>query len=241
MIKRHSIPAILMHWYNALCWLFLLFSGFALLENPLMQPVAHWWSELWLALFGQLGLLQLHILVGLAWVLGYAVYLVLRFQRDALPFLKEITDLHPVQDIAWCVRKGLWLVLGKQGMVRLGFNPALPPQGFYNAGQKLVALLAVACSLGLAVTGAIMVFGAGKADMEAPLQVCLLLHFCCAGAMAIFLPVHIYMAAFAPGEGPALHSMLTGFIPLDHIRHHNPLWFAKINTRTPHECDVRKF
>ena len=46
--------------------------------------------------------------------------------------------------------------------------------------------------------------------------------------MAVFLPVHIYMAAFAPGEAPALRSMFTGYVPLEHIRHHNPLWFRKL-------------
>ena len=38
MIRRHSATAIFMHWYNAACWLLLLFTGFALLANPLMQP-----------------------------------------------------------------------------------------------------------------------------------------------------------------------------------------------------------
>ena len=38
--------------------------------------------------------------------------------------------------------------------------------------------------------------------------------------MAIFLPVHIYMAALAPGEGPALRSMFTGYVPESHVQHH---------------------
>ena len=46
MIRRHSATAIFMHWYNAACWLLLLFTGFALLANPLMQPVGDWWSSL---------------------------------------------------------------------------------------------------------------------------------------------------------------------------------------------------
>lgn len=31
--------------------------------------------------------------------------------------------------------------------------------------------------------------------------------------MAVVLPIHIYMAAFAPGEGPALRSMFSGIHP----------------------------
>ena len=50
----------------------------------------------------------------------------------------------------------------------------------------------------------------------------------CAGVMAVVLPIHIYMAAFAPGEGPALRSMFSGFIPVTFIRHHNPLWYEQL-------------
>ena len=230
IIRRHSGSAIFMHWYNATCWLLLLFSGFALLANPRMQPVGGWWTGLWEGLFGAFGLLRLHVVLGLAWIAVYAVYLLFRTKREACPFLREITDLHFPGDLVWCLRKGLWLVLGERLMRRLGLNPELPPQGFYNAGQKLVAVLAVLCSLGLAATGLLMTFGAGKLS-EGLLQACLLAHFCCAGMMAVFLPVHIYMAAFAPGEAPALRSMFTGFIPLEHIRHHNPLWFKKLQER----------
>lgn len=228
MIRRHSATAIFMHWYNAVCWLLLLFSGFALLTNPLMQPVGTWWSSLWTGVFGELGLLRLHIVAGMAWVSVYVLYLLVGIRKEALPFLKEITALHMSSDLVWCLRKGLWLVLGERLMRRLGIDPELPPQGFYNAGQKLVAVIAVLCSVGLALTGLVLVFASGKPGTEDLLQLCLLIHFCYAGLMAIFLPVHIYMAAFAPGEAPALRSMFTGYIPLEHVRHHNPLWFRKI-------------
>lgn len=38
-------------------------------------------------------------------------------------------------------------------MRSMGLDPALPPQGFYNAGQKLAAVAAVLCSVGLALSG----------------------------------------------------------------------------------------
>ena len=205
MIRRHSATAIFMHWYNAACWLLLLFTGFALLANPLMQPVGDWWSSLWTGAFGALGLLRLHVVVGMAWIVLYAAYLLVRARAEALPFLKEITDLHIGSDLVWCLRKGLWLVLGERLMRRLGLDPELPPQGFYNAGQKLVAIIAVLCSLGLALTGLILVFASGRPETEGLLQICLLAHFCCAGLMAVFLPVHIYMAAFAPGAAVHVH------------------------------------
>ena len=86
-------------------------------------------------------------------------------------------------------------------------------------------------SLGLAVTGLVLGFCSGNSALavsQKALQYCLVIHFACAGLMAIFLPVHIYMAALAPGEGPALRSMLTGLVPLEHVRKHNPLWYAEL-------------
>ncbi len=224
-VRRHTLSAIFMHWHNAACWLLLLFSGFGLLANPLMQPIGDWWSGAWNGLFGPLGLLRLHVLIGLLWIFMYIVYLCLNARLGAMPFLREITNLHPASDMLWCFRKGLLLVLGPRMMRRLHLDPELPPQGFYNAGQKLVACMAVLSSVGLAVTGLVLVFCSNAPGMEALLQWSLLIHLCCAGLMAFFLPIHIYMAAFAPGEAPALRSMFTGFIELEHVRHHNPLWY----------------
>ena len=216
MIRRHSRSAIFMHWFNAVCWLFLLFSGFALLVGE-MQPVGQWWINLWQGLFGDRGLLVAHLVVGSVWVVVYALYVLIFCRKEVIPFLREVTAFHVKSDIEWCMKKGLWLVLGPKRTMKLGIDPALPPQGFYNAGQRMVAVMAVLASLGLAVTGIVMV-----------LQWCIFLHFCCAGIMAILLPVHIYMAALAPGEGPALRSMFTGFVPEHHIEHHNPLWYEEL-------------
>lgn len=222
-----------MHWLNALCWLLLLFTGFALLANPLMQPVGQWWSDLWNGLFGALGLLRLHIVTGLIWIVAYVVYLLFRTRAEALPFMREITDLHPGSDLVWCLRKGFWLVLGSRVMRRIGMDPNLPPQGFYNAGQKLVAVVAVLGSLGLAVSGLWLTALALRlvpdpAAHAAATQWVLAGHYACAAAVAVFLPVHIYMAAFAPGEDPALRSMFSGMVPVDFIRHHNPLWYKAL-------------
>ena len=62
MIRRHSLSAVCMHWFNAFCWIALLFTGFALLSNPAMQPVGMWWADLWTGVFGAYGLLVFHLL-----------------------------------------------------------------------------------------------------------------------------------------------------------------------------------
>ena len=227
MLRRHSRSALFIHWFNAVCWLFLLFSGLGLLANPLMQPVGAWWSSLWRGLFGgEFRLLNAHVIVGSVWVAVYAVYVPLRSRREVVPFLREVFHLTFPSDLIWCLRKGMRLTVGEKVMRRLGLDPTLPPQGFYNAGQKMAAIAAVVCSVTLAVTGCGMACLAGRPDMAEMLRWCLVLHFCAAALMMMVLPIHIYMAAFAPGEGPALRSMFTGFVPEDFARRHNPLWSA---------------
>ncbi len=230
MIRRHTRSAMGRHWFIAVCWLFLRFSGFALLAGD-MQPVGAWWRDLWLGLFGERGLLVAHLAIGTVWVAAYALYIALFCRGDVLPFLRAISVFHVGSDLEWCAKKGLWLVLGPRWTMRLGVDPALPPQGFYNAGQRMVAIVAIAASVGLAVTGIVMGFFSGNAAHAVSgeaLQWSIVIHFCCAGVMAVLLPVHVYMAALAPGEGPALRSMFTGCVPEEHAARHNPLWFEAL-------------
>ena len=237
MIHRHNKSAIFMHWFNALCWIPLLATGFAILSNPGMHPAGSWWSDFCISLFGENGLLAFHLGLGLLWVTVYAVCIVLNGRSDVIPFLREILQVHPVSDIVWCMRKGFWLVLGEKGMKRFGLNSELPPQGFYNAGQKWVAIAAVLFSVGLVTTGVALGLGLvgwfpNLGSWTAPvLQIALLFHLVCAGVMSILLAVHIYMAALAPGEGPALRSMFTGYVPEEFVKHHNPLWHEELKRK----------
>lgn len=118
-----------------------------------MQPVGMWWADLWTGVFGAYGLLVFHLLIGSAWLAVYFLYIIFGLRHDVVPFLKEVFNLSPASDMTWCVRKGMRLVLGEKAMRSMGLDPALPPQGFYNAGQKLAAVAAVLCSVGLALSG----------------------------------------------------------------------------------------
>lgn len=223
-VQRHSKLAIFMHWFNAACWLTLLGSGFALLQNEEMRPIGDWWAGLW----SGAPLLDFHVTLGLVWAGAFLALSVIGMKKETLPFLREIFRLSPVRDMIWCWRKGVWLLLSEKTMRRLGLKSELPPQGFYNAGQKYVAILAVACSILLVGSGIILLFSRRLEGLERLSQYSLLAHMVSAGLVAVALPVHIYMAAAAPGERPSLVSMCTGKVPLDHVRRHNPLWYAEL-------------
>ncbi|MFR0875893.1 MAG: formate dehydrogenase [Bilophila wadsworthia] len=199
MIRRHSATAIFMHWYNAACWLLLLFTGFALLANPLMQPVGDWWSSLWTGAFGALGLLRLHVVVGS--VDHPVCRLPARPGAGGGPAVPEITDPHRFDLVV--PAEGLWLVLGERLMRRLRLDPELPRK-MYNAGRSCM-IIAVLCSLGSPDRADPRV-RLRQAGTEGLLQICLLAHFCCAGLMAFPARAHLH-GGLRTREAPALRSM----------------------------------
>ena len=228
MIRRHSSWAIFMHWFNAACWITLLFSGFALIDNPELQPIGMWYVDFWHALLNPQDILVLHVTLGVVWSVVYAVYTLLRLNSEVMPFLREICSFDLRSDLTWLQRKVLHLTAGEEAMRRKNMATELPPQGFYNAGQKMFAVPAVLCSLGLVATGGIMLLSRSWPGGSEVVQWAIGLHFLFAALVALGLPVHIYMATFAPGEGPAFRSMFTGYVPREFARHHNTLWYNKV-------------
>lgn len=231
-VTRHSKAVIFIHWFNAICWIFLLLTGFGLLANAYMQPIGMWYVNALNAIFGSgANLLTAHVSVAITWASVMALMALVRLKKDTIPFLREITAVRPKEDIIWVFRKAFWLVLGPKLSKKLGLRTDLPKSGFYNAGQQYVAIIAVLTSICLIISGAILAYtNQGWANQELARWM-ILLHFCCAALMAVLIPVHIYMAALAPGEAPALKSMFIGTVPVEHIKHHNPRWYEQLQER----------
>lgn len=154
MIRRHSLSAVCMHWFNAFCWIALLFTGFALLSNPAMQPVGMWWGR---SLDRRVRRVRAARLppadrFGVARRLLPLPHFRVAPRRNPLPqgSIQPLPGLRHdlVHPQGYAPRP--W---GKGPMRSMGLDPALPPQGFYNAGQKLAAVAAVLCSVGLALSG----------------------------------------------------------------------------------------
>ena len=232
MIKRHTKGALRMHWFNAACWFTLVLTGLGLLDNEFLQPVGMWFVNFWRAI-GLQGsdLLVIHATTGAIWITVYTLYVFIRFRSEALFFLGQVTRFNPKDDIVWIIRKSLTLVLGPGLMRKLGLDPTLPPQGFYNAGQKMFAVPAVLGSLGLMATGIILLLSRSWTGDIAIVQWAIAIHYLCFMLVILGLPVHIYMATIAPGEGPAFRSMITGSAPEDFVKHHNPLWYEQLQAK----------
>ena len=232
MIRRHSLSAVCMHWFNAFCWIALLFTGFALLSNPAMQPVGMWWADLWTGVFGAYGLLVFHLLIGSAWLAVYFLYIIFGLRHDVVPFLKEVFSLSPASDMIWCVRKGMRLVLGEKAMRSMGLDSALPPQGFYNAGQKLLFWVLLLSMLTLLVTGIVIwrQYFSAWFGIEA-IRLSALLHAFAAFVLIASIIVHIYAGIWVKGS---MGAMLYGKVSRAWARKHHNGWLKEVGKGEEH-------
>ncbi|WP_272699065.1 formate dehydrogenase subunit gamma [Desulfovibrio sp. Fe33] len=232
--KRHDRSDIFIHWFNAACWLLLLLTGVGLIQNPAIDPFGSGYPA-WLrsVVGGGANLLALHEGIGLVWVAGFVLYLLINF-RGAKFFLAEVFAVSPARDMAWMFKKMILMTLGPKALKMVGADPDLPDQGYYNMGQKAFAQASVVGGVVIAATGIVMylsdrTFGAESTGM---IGWAVTLHFIAVGLVFAGLLVHIYMAAISPDERPGFKSMFTGVVPGDYAKHHHRLWWEKVRTES---------
>jgi formate dehydrogenase subunit gamma len=229
MIHRHTRLSIFMHWFNAFSWFALLLTGLGLIKNEQLNPVGAWLPELMRGLFGGgENLLMVHQYLGLVWAGVFLAYVLLR-PRETWAFLKEVFTVSPASDMLWLVKMNLKMTLGRKGLERFGLTPDLPPQGFYNFGQKVFAQASVVGGVVIVGTGLVMFFSTIFMNNPSPAAWSRVVHYLTVGLVFAGLLVHIFMAAISREERPAFMSMFTGSVPEHYARHHHPLWFAQVS------------
>jgi len=232
MIHRHDKGSIFIHWFNAFCWIFLTLTGLGLISNERINPVGGWWPNLMRTIFGSgETLLTFHIYVGLTWAAVILIYILVRF-RDSLGFLKEVFTLSPARDTVWMIKRNVQLTLGNKALKKMGMTTDIPPQGFYNAGQKVFAQLTVFAGLILVVTGIIMYLSTIILNNPTPAAWSRTIHYLMAGIGFAGMLVHIYMAAISRDERPAFKSMFSGMVPEDYAKHHHELWYKEVKDKS---------
>jgi formate dehydrogenase subunit gamma len=228
MIHRHTKLSIFMHWFNAFCWIALLLTGLGLIKNDQLNPIGAWWPNLLRSLFGSgENLLAVHQYLGMAWAGVFLLYALLK-PKETYQFLKEVFTVSPASDMVWFVKMNLKMTLGRKGLQRFGMTPDMPPQGFYNFGQKLFAQATVLGGIVIVVTGMIMFFSPILLNNPDPAAWSRTIHYLTVGLVFAGLLVHIYMAAISREEKPAFMSMFTGSVPEQYAKHHHPLWYSEV-------------
>jgi formate dehydrogenase subunit gamma len=116
-----------------------------------------------------------------------------------------------------------WEFLKQTPWYLLGFPTTMPPQGKFNAGQKLNFLVVTFNALGFTITGGLLMFRRRLPlglfpvliiihDLEAIVGIC--------GFMA-----HAYLALLHPDTKPSLSAIIDGTVPVDYAQSHHPLWY----------------
>lgn len=223
-IARFTRTERMLHWSNALSFLALAFTGFSLHISFLLQA----WNAVLTPLpplFGQpVTLIDIHIIVAIFFVTG-PVFWTLTGDRRALgEDARAIVHLD-ADDLAWLARPA-------------GLDAAAPPppQGRFNAGQKLNAVATVLAFAGFVVTGIVIALwptsAIGKASpVHAPYFLwhwALVLHMGLALASVALLAGHVYLAALNPGTRHSLHGMVFGRVRRAWAREHHPKWVAAV-------------
>lgn len=216
-MKKHHVAIMLLHWFNAFVWLAELLTGLALISSDYFRVVPVWYVSIAEGAFGgRANMLEFHVALGLLWVLVFLVYGIFGYRT----YLGEV--LH--KEIALDRDDFRWLIVRTLGILGRSHEP-LPPQGSYNAGQKLFAFMIYAMIPVVMLSGVIMAF-----QLFSPAVVgwAIVAHFAAVGAVVSGLMVHVYMGAVFPEEKSAFFSMITGTVDELYAYSHHFKWWREV-------------
>lgn len=216
-MKKHHVAIMLLHWFNASVWLLELLTGVALISSTYFRVVPNWYVSIAEGAFGgRAYMLEFHVALGLLWIVVFLVYAVFGYRT----YLGEV--LH--KEIALDRDDFRWLIVRTLRILGRSTEP-LPPQGSYNAGQKLFAFMIYAMIPVVMVSGVIMAF-----QLFSPTVVgwAIVVHFAAVGAVVSGLMVHVYMGAVFPEEKSAFFSMITGTVDEFYAYSHHFKWWRDV-------------
>lgn len=236
MSKQHDrkilvrdLWTIRLHWFNALCWFVLVASGLGIISGDRLRLAPAFWPEFLQNLFGgNANLVQFHVVVGIAWVAGIALFVLTRWNTVVWPFLKQVLVVTP----GAALRDTRSMIITLAHLFGLMKNRPVPPQGRYNGAQRLLGTLIIFASLGIAASGLYLYLGPALFDFaSAPIhgelfRWALVLHAAAVFLVLIGLVAHIYFAVVE--ERKALESMKSGYASVEFIRHHSPIWYEEL-------------
>lgn len=202
---RFVLAERLAHWFYALCFLVAGISG-ALMWIPS--------TERWLAEAGYT-VSKYHGYVGLAMVIvPFLIFLII--DRRRLAQNRREVGSWDANDRLW-----LWRALSG-GMLR---GKKMPPQGRFNAGQKVNTHLVAGLALGFVSTGALLLLRVHLPVWLMPGV--LFAHQVLAVTGGVLLFGHLGMALFTKHGRGGLRAMVGGVLPARLAREGHAIWYAE--------------
>jgi formate dehydrogenase subunit gamma len=200
LVHRFTAADRLVHWVVAGCFFALLISGLGLWLPPNMNPVIDHRDAV--------RTVHLDAAVILVLVIIFAVG-----RGGALNALWHDVEMFTGED---------WVWLRRIAIPKRWRRDPLPPQGRFNAGQKLNTVLTAAGLVGFIVTGVVMWQGehltpslAAAADQW---------HVWLMFLMAPLIAGHMALALLFPSTRPAMRGILFGVVRLDFARRRHARW-----------------
>jgi formate dehydrogenase subunit gamma len=191
MRKRFTLAERILHWANALFFLWLLATGLVLYLPSLTVVV------------GRRQLVQAtHFWSGVAWVAVLAAICVLGARRGILATAREL-DRFDRDDVRF--------LLGRKA-----------PQGRFNGGQKLNALLTAAFTLLFLASGVLLWLG--EHDTRFRFASTVLLHDGLMYVSLVLLAGHLYLAVIHPATRKALRGIVLGDVDEEWAARHHAKW-----------------
>ncbi len=215
---------IFLHWFNAVCWFLLTPSGLGIIRGESIRIIPAAWSEFMQNMVGgNANLVFMHSSLGIIWSAGILLFTVRNWKQIVVPFLKKIITITPksIMDDIWFTA-----VVMTRLIVPSKVEGELPPSGRYNGAQRLLSTMIIICSITIAVTGLGMFFGPGMAISSEIFRWSLVLHASCVGMVWIGLLAHIYFGMIE--EPKSLEGMKSGYLEVEFIKHHNPMWYEDL-------------
>jgi len=158
-------------------------------------------------LIGRRPLLKdIHVYTALIWLAALAVILLAGDRRRLLAAAREI-DTFDDDDLAWLRRRRA-------------------PQGRFNAGQKINAIVTAALAVLFAITGFFLWYG--ERDHAFRLQNALLVHDWLMYISFFLLLGHLYLALINPSTRHSLSGMTRGWVREDWALRHHRKWVEQM-------------
>jgi formate dehydrogenase subunit gamma len=207
-VRRFSRTERLAHWLLAVAFFVMLGSGLALLLPSLAGVIDRPTAKAW------------HLDASFALVAGLVVLGLVGDRRGLRRVAAEV-DRFDRDDARW-LRRGPAAALGRDEG---------PPQGRFNAGQKLNALLIFGLMGVMYVTGLLLL--EGEADTRFRFAGTVMVHDWGMLVLLLLVAGHLYLAVLHPTTRHALRGITLGDVDRGWATHHHRKWVEGLSEDEP--------